>query len=59
MHHLPELGYTFTSGQEVKKNPNPTQKIMGIICAALMCKPIIYGKMGKRKSLRRPSQVLW
>lgn len=21
---------------------------MGIICSALMCKPIIYGKMGKR-----------
>lgn len=43
----------------LKKNPNPAQKIMGIICSALMCKPIIYGKMGKRKSLRRPSQVLW
>lgn len=46
----PDIHLRVDSGRFLKHthtHMNPTQKIMEIICSALMYKPIIYGKMGK------------
>lgn len=46
----PDIHLRVDSGRFLKHthtHMNPTQKIMEIICSALMYKPIIYGKMGE------------